>query len=159
MTRRCRVEFCIFPMLIRLIYTSRASGDSPLQEIQAASIVWNRAHDLTGGLVCVEGIYLQYLEGQEEEIDRVFAMISRDRRHGGLKILERRVVQRRMFADWSMAVLDWNDKTKAIFQSFSPGQRIDLYGTDPTTAAPLFRAWVATPHWKAGVVTALSAAC
>ena len=146
-------------MLIRLIYTSRASGDSSLQEILAVSIAWNRAHDLTGGLVCVEGIYLQYLEGQEEEIDRVFAMISRDRRHSGLKILERRAVQRRMFADWSMAVLDWNDETKAIFQSFSPGQRIDLYGTEPTTAAPLFRAWVATPHWKTGAVTALSGTC
>ncbi|MGJ7578589.1 BLUF domain-containing protein [Variovorax sp. RHLX14] len=141
-------------MLNRLIYTSRAAGASPLHEILAASIAWNKAHEITGGLVCVEGTYLQYLEGEQEAVDQVFAMISRDSRHDGVKILERRAVQRRMFTDWSMAVLDWNDETRAIFKSFSPGQRVDLYGTDPTTAAPLFRAWVATPHWKTGVITA-----
>ena len=145
--------------LNRLIYTSRASGKSPLRDILDASISWNKDHDITGGLVCVEGTYLQYLEGEEAAVDQVFAMISRDRRHSDLKVLEHRSVQRRMFVDWSMAVLDWNDETRAIFQSFSPGQRIDLYGTDPTTAAPLFRAWVATQHWKTGAITAASGTC
>ena len=145
--------------LNRLIYTSRASGDSSLSEILVASIAWNQDHDITGGLVCVEGTYLQYLEGEESAIDQVFGMISRDQRHSGLKVLEHRKVQRRMFVDWSMAVLDWNDETRAIFQSFSPGQRIDLYATDPTTAAPLFRAWVATRHWKTGAITAASGTC
>lgn len=143
-------------MLTRLIYTSLAVGESSLRDILVASMAWNTDHDITGGLVCVERTYLQYLEGEEKAIDQVFAMISGDPRHNGLKILERRVIQRRMFADWSMAALDWNDETRAIFQSFSPGQRIDLYGTDPTTAAPLFRAWVATPHWKTGAFTAAS---
>lgn len=146
-------------MLNRLIYTSRASVDSPLQEILAVSTAWNSEHGITGGLVCLDGTYLQYLEGEQEAIDEVFAMICRDRRHSGVKVLERRAVQRRMFIDWSMAVLDWNHQTRAIFQSFSPGQCVDLYGTDPTTAAPLFRAWVATPHWKTGAITALSGAC
>ncbi|MGI4777138.1 MAG: BLUF domain-containing protein [Janthinobacterium lividum] len=146
-------------MLYRLVYTSHATGQPCLQDILAASIKWNESHDITGGLVCVGGTYLQYLEGEEFFIDQVFAMISRDRRHHDLKLLERREVSRRMFTDWSMAVLKWNDETKAIFHSFSPGHKVDLYTTDPSTAAPMFRAWVATKHWDAGAITPTTRYC
>ncbi|MEJ7687390.1 MAG: BLUF domain-containing protein [Variovorax sp.] len=78
--------------------------------------------------------------------------IAADERHTDLKVLERRAVPRRMFGAWSMAMLDWVDETKMIFQSFSPDADFDLSQTDPTTAAPLFRAWAATSHWHNGEV-------
>lgn len=96
----------------------------------------------------LDGVFLQYLEGEIEDVDALFAKISRDVRHRDVKILERRVVDRRMFVDWSMATLEWTEETRNIFYSFSPGTVLDLYKTDPTTAAPLFRAWSATSAWK-----------
>ena len=149
----CRAHVNHITMLYRLIYTSHASGQPCLQDILTVSIDWNRAHELTGGLVCVGGTYLQYLEGEKESIDEVFAMISGDPRHHDLKLLEYREVPRRMFGDWSMAVLNWNAETKAIFHSFSPGHEVDLYTTEPSTAAPMFRAWASTRHWDAGAIT------
>ena len=146
-------------MLYRLIYTSHAVGEPCLQDILTASIAWNRTHRITGGLVCVGGTYLQYLEGEKQAVDEVFALISGDPRHRELKVLEYRKVPRLMFTSWSMAVLKWNTETKAIFQSFSPGHEIDLYQTDPSTAAPMFRAWVATKHWDAGAITSETTCC
>ena len=140
-------------MNFRLIYTSKATNPSSLQDILAESIAWNRSHALTGGLVFLQGTYLQYLEGDRSDVEEIFSQLVNDPRHTGVKVLERRAVTKRMFASWSMAVLDWNSETTAIFQSFSPGHPIDLYKTDPTTAAPLFRAWAATKHWKAGAIT------
>lgn len=52
-----------------------------------------------------------------------------------------------MFSDWSMAMLEWTESTKQILRSFSPGIELDLYKTDPATAAPLFRAWATADDW------------
>lgn len=46
-----------------------------------------------------------------------------------------------------MERLKWNERTEAIFRSFSPESGLDLYQTDSSTAAPLFRAWAATTDW------------
>ena len=47
-----------------------------------------------------------------------------------------------------MALLDWDDNTRAIFRSFSPDAQLDLYAADPSTAAPMLRALVRAPGWK-----------
>lgn len=131
----------------RLIYTSQAKLPLETGVLLRQAQKNNPARGITGGLAVLDGVYLQYLEGSEEAVEALFARILTDGRHSGVKVLERRAVTRRMFSDWSMALLEWTPGTRQIFQGFSPGSALNLYETDPTTAAPLFRAWAATQDW------------
>lgn len=132
----------------RLIYTSRARTPIETGALLRQAQKNNPARGITGGLVVLDGVYLQYLEGSEEAVESLLARILGDARHSGVKVLERRAVPRRMFSDWSMALLEWTPSTRQIFHGFSPGGALNLYETDPTTAAPLFRAWAATQDWR-----------
>lgn len=131
----------------RLIYTSHAQPPLDTAGLLRQAQKNNPALGITGGLAVLDGVFLQYLEGGEEAVEALFARILTDPRHCDVKVLERRAVSRRMFSDWSMAMLDWTDSAKQIFRSFSPDIGLNLYETDPTTAAPLFRAWAATDDW------------
>ena len=136
--------------LWRLIYASRATPPVDTDSLLVQARRNNPARGITGGLVLLEGVFLQYLEGREDDVEHMFERIMHDPRHCEVKVLERREIPRRMFTDWSMAMLEWTDETRMIFQSFSPGVALKLYDTDPSTAAPLFRAWAATSCWKFG---------
>ena len=125
----------------RLIYTSHAVAPVDLDALLKQAWVNNPSTGITGGLVFLDNVYFQYLEGNYESVETVFKKILVDSRHRDVKVLERRSIQKRMFKTWAMALLRWTDNTKNIYVSFSPGQALNLYETDPTTAAALFRAW------------------
>ena len=134
--------------LHRLIYTSRANNPIDTATILTQARRNNADLGITGGLALLDGTFIQYLEGSEGAVNDIFSRICRDHRHRDVRVLEQRAVSQRMFGDWSMTFLAWTDRTKLIFRSFSPGLGLDLYETDPMTAAPLFRAWAATEDWK-----------
>ena len=137
-------------MLIRLVYASR-SCNQPTKDLPAI-LEWSRRVnpklDVTGVLCYLDGVYMQYLEGEEHAVDGLFKSIAADTRHQNVTRLERRAIPKRAFPEWSMALLDWNDSTRAIFRSFSPDAHLDLYAADPSTAAPMLRALVRDPGWK-----------
>lgn len=137
-------------MLIRLVYTSRSCD--PFAQDLPAILDWSHSFNpklnVTGVLCYLDGVYMQYLEGEESTVDALFKSIQADSRHQGVTQLERRAIPKRAFPGWSMALLDWNDNTRAIFRSFSPDTNFDLYAGDPSTAAPLLRALVRAPGWK-----------
>jgi hypothetical protein len=91
--------------LRRLIYISSATrefGQAELDQILARSRANNSAHGLTGMLLFHDGCFFQVLEGDAAAIERTFATISRDMRHGGVIVLESRAVAERGFPHWSM---------------------------------------------------------
>ncbi|MFM9429117.1 hypothetical protein RCH10_005613, partial [Variovorax sp. GrIS 2.14] len=137
-------------MLFRLVYVSRAvlqtGNDLP------AILKWchevNPGLGVTGVLGFLDGVYLQYLEGEEAVVEELFARIQADIRHADVTRLEWRTLPRRAFPDWSMHLLEWDANNIAVFRSFSPGANLDLYASDPSTAAPLLRALIRGPDWK-----------
>jgi hypothetical protein len=137
----------------RLIYASRATEPVVSDALIAQALRNNPAIGITGGLACMDGVFLQYLEGAESDVEDLFERILTDARHTDVKVLERRAIPKRMFSDWSMASLRWTDATVMIFRSFSPEAGLRLYDVDPSTAAPLFRAWAATSEWQQGSAT------
>lgn len=146
---------CIHPstqsqLMLGLVYVSHAVAPVDTGPLLKQAWEKNPGTGITGGLAVLDDVFFQYLEGEDEQVDALFARISNDHRHKDVKVLERRAVARRMFADWSMAMLVWTDETRNIFRSFSPDSVLDLYQTDPSTAAPLFRAWAATSAWTTG---------
>jgi hypothetical protein len=136
--------------MYRLIYASHARSSclDDISGILAWSNTYNPAMGITGVLCLLDQTYMQYLEGEEATVVALFKSIHKDTRHRGATILDQRKIAQRAYPNWSMAVMQWDARTKAIFRSFSPGQNLDLYASDPATAAPLVRALTRAADWK-----------
>lgn len=136
-------------MLSRLIYISRACASEfeDVAQILDFSRVHNASVEVTGTLCHLDHTYIEHLEGDEQVISALFDSIRSDPRHRDVTVLDRRMIPRRAYPGWSLAMMKWDVRTKAIFRSFSPGQNLDVYASDPTTAAPLVRALTRSEDW------------
>jgi hypothetical protein len=138
-------------MLLRIIYVSRASSRLPLElkDILASSRKNNRVLRITGAMGFIDGIYLQYLEGEESVVNTLYKRIEEDSRHSAPKVLDSKAISERAFPGWSMGLLTWNDETKRVFEKFNPSGPIDLYAADTATIDSLVRSWTASANWMA----------
>ena len=96
------------PQLRRLIYISSAIGNVgqvELDQILGRSRTNNMARGLTGILLFHDGCFFQVLEGEAAAIEHAFDTLSRDTRHGGVIVLESRIIAERGFPQWSMGYI------------------------------------------------------
>jgi len=109
--------------LSRIIYLSRVRlgpdrRESDLvAEILKVSIDRNRASRISGCLLAINGWFVQLIEGPADAVEATFGRISRDPRHGFLKVLENRAVAERRFADWALcarALSTTDDAIRAV---------------------------------------------
>ncbi len=113
-------------MLIRVFYVSVAVGPqtgtvtaSILQQSQA----YNSQHGITGVLCQGQGIYLQALEGEKGEVNRLYARIAADKRHTRVELVHCESISKRRFENWSMAhvhLSDLDPVTQVEWQTFDP---------------------------------------
>lgn len=94
--------------LTSLLYISRSTiepTDAPavVARIVAASVVANRARDLTGALLFTGTHFAQVLEGCDSAIDTLLAIIEHDPRHDRIHVVDRSPLDARRFAAWEMA--------------------------------------------------------
>jgi hypothetical protein len=141
------------PMFTRIVYAShaRAHAEDDIPGILAWSRRVNPELGVTGALCFLDGVYMQYLEGEQDALEPLFASIQADARHCDVTVLERREVTHRSSSDWAMGLLAWDDNTRNIFRSFSPGRNLSLYASDPSTSAPLVRALIRGAGWKLAI--------
>ncbi len=88
-----------------LVYVSRHSRiltDAELNGILTSARHNNKASGLTGVLVCLNGRFVQALEGPQDAVEATFARIERDSRHTDVKTVHLDGVETRMFGGWSM---------------------------------------------------------
>jgi hypothetical protein len=120
---------------------------SDLDAILAASHRNNRRHGVTGMLCHYEGSFLQFLEGESDDVDATYARIAADPRHTGLISLYHQEIDERLFSDWSMALA----RVEAIDlaqQAFCRGLRTLEFAATPAhrqLVEPFFdsfRAWI-----------------
>lgn len=91
--------------LIHLIYNSAAVGnftDEDLQVLLNKSRDKNASRDITGMLLFVDGCFFQTLEGPEEAVDALAAVIERDPRHTRMTTIIREPIAKRSFSEWTM---------------------------------------------------------
>ncbi len=88
----------------QLIYRSQPFGfdQAMLDGILIAAQRNNRANDITGALICRQDMYIQLIEGPDEAIDDLFALIRTDDRHTDVQLETSEPVEQRMFPDWEM---------------------------------------------------------
>lgn len=136
-------------MLIRTIYVSHSTAPLPLElkEILAVSRKNNPGRGISGAMCFLDGVYLQFLEGEAVAVDALYQKIEKDPRHTDVKMLVHEEISQREYPNWSMALLTWNDEIKALFSKFNPNGACDLSAADPATVAALLRAWAGTKNW------------
>jgi hypothetical protein len=91
--------------MIQMSYLSQASA--PMSADQLIALLMqcrtnNAERGLTGMLLYGNGTFLQVLEGEDAVVDRLVDTIAADPRHVGMRLLGRRTIERRQYADWSM---------------------------------------------------------
>jgi hypothetical protein len=136
--------------LICLAYYSSATRPpdaASLEAILATARRNNAARGVTGLLCHYDGSFLQFLEGEAQDVEATFAAISRDSRHRGILEVYRGQVAERLFPDWTMAVVR-ADAISPEQSAFCAGLRtveLSAAAEHRQTIAPFletFRAWV-----------------
>ena len=99
--------------MFRLIYASRSNpilDGSEVYSLLATSKRNNKEHALTGVLLYGQGYFLQVLEGNRDEVNRLFQRIVADQRHDDVRIIEAVNTGGREFSQWSMEIIGWPDE-------------------------------------------------
>lgn len=89
---------------LQLVYVSRSFGfdSATLAGILLDARRCNSRDGITGSLICREDLYLQLLEGRQAAVEACFARIAKDDRHVNVRLISRRMVDRRLFGQWAM---------------------------------------------------------
>lgn len=131
------------PLLHRLIYRSRQSPvidgdlDYALGEIVRKSIANNRADDVTGLLLAVQGFFVQALEGRREVLERIYARISADGRHYDVAMISSCPAEARLFGEWNMCARSMGPADEAILDVLDARGAFDAARLTPDSALKL----------------------
>lgn len=99
--------------MIRVTYVSHISEPLSSQQLLALLLQCrtnNAAQGITGMLIYGNGTFLQTLEGDEDVIDPLMEEISKDGRHEDIRLLTRRPIESRQYADWNMGFAQVTDE-------------------------------------------------
>ena len=94
--------------LHRLIYKSVSKhplSSDFLKSLEEISKKNNAALDVTGILLGTNASFLQVLEGEESNVNRIYNKICRDSRHADIELISYRQISQREFSEWSMKCL------------------------------------------------------
>ncbi|MGJ7580289.1 BLUF domain-containing protein [Variovorax sp. RHLX14] len=130
-------------MLGRIIYTSTSLCQAEdIRQILERSRIHNARIDVTGALFLHKDKFLQYLEGDDASIEKVYQRILKDSRHADCKLIDRRFISVRIFSDWSMTWLPDTIGAGLLIDALLPHKRhADALGAlDATSAGAFFYA-------------------
>lgn len=105
------------------LYQSRAviaPADPGHRRILSQSIANNRRSGVTGVLHHENGLFLQYLEGQPDDVAATIARIRADPRHAEFKKLSEGPILRRYFPDFNMGTVDTRGLSVAALLDMPP---------------------------------------
>jgi hypothetical protein len=122
--------------LRRLIYSSQAVEQftkRQLLDLLHDSRGFNSIDNISGVLMHKHGYFLQIIEGEHGVIDDLLVRLRRDTRHKDLKIIHDSTTEDRLFTNWAMGCVDFDDAELSML----PGFRTDL--TDPEVIEELIK--------------------
>jgi Sensors of blue-light using FAD len=137
-------------MLIQLTYASRTSATFMPEDLAAilkASQRNNARVGVTGALCLANGIFLQQLEGDRAEVNRLYHRILADPRHREPAILNFSEITSRRFTTWSMGSLAPLEANRHIFLKYSRSASFDPYGMSGSTLQEFFSELLANGEW------------
>lgn len=97
-------------LLKRLVYRSKSlvphDDEASLRQIYAASLKNNKRDKITGCLAQPDGHFVQVVEGEADNVDRLMKRIASDPRHENVVILDQWPIEARLFQGWHMGQPD-----------------------------------------------------
>lgn len=118
-----------------LVYVSTAADNFQAQHIQnllEECKVNNKESSITG-LLCFNHLYfLQYIEGESQEVEATFHKISKDLRHKNIKIISREVIEERQFEEWEMGYVLLSEDMREITDKYLNQNDFSPYEAEPT---------------------------
>lgn len=115
-------------MIHQIIYSSQANRPmsvSDLEEILVDAREGNEAHNVTGALIYVDGVFLQILEGDKETLLRLMRSIAADARHSSVTLFHEVEAERRLFSNWRMAYVGAQPEQVAAWAGLEGTASID----------------------------------
>jgi uncharacterized membrane protein (DUF373 family) len=91
--------------MLQLSYISTATRPmttDDLTDILRVARAGNADKGITGMLLYSNGTFVQVLEGEEDDLNALLEVIKRDSRHTALHVLEKKLIARREYPDWTM---------------------------------------------------------
>lgn len=137
-------------MLIQLTYASRTQGtitSADMRSILSASQRNNARVGVTGVLCLANGIFLQQLEGDRTEVNRLYHRILADPRHHDPAVLAVTEITSRRFTTWAMGSLAPHEANRSIFLKYSSTATFDPYGMNGHTLKEFFDELLANGEW------------
>lgn len=109
--------------MIELMYVSRAQQrftEQQLTELLAISRRNNTLNNITG-LLLYDGFgsFIQVIEGDESEVERLFKHIKNDSRHTNINRIACQPISQRGFPEWQMGFKRLSDDNIAGLEGFS----------------------------------------
>ena len=98
--------------VFRLVYVSTATSPLKLDELKAIEKVAIRNNGelhITGLLTYCDGKFMQFLEGEQADVEEIFAKIVGDGRHHSIDVIRQGNIPKRQFKDWQMKYADIHD--------------------------------------------------
>lgn len=105
------------------IYTSTANceiSDADLKGIIDSAERNNQRNNITGLLTYYDGLFIQMLEGEQDDVEKTLRRIAQDPRHHQVMILFEGETSKRHFPDWKMAMQVVDESTFKNIQSYEP---------------------------------------
>ena len=139
-------------MLFHLIYVSTAIV--PMRERDLVQLLKqcrsrNEQHRLTGMLLYKNGHFMQVLEGEEANTEKVFSDIAKDSRHKGVDVLRAEYIQHRDFPDWTMGFSNIDEldpsTTNGFTQFLEKDFRLDFFSENSVEAHAMLLAFKESP--------------
>ena len=119
--------------LFRLIYSSRAKkilSFSDVKELTSKASEKNKETEITGILLYANNYFFQTIEGSQEEINDLYLRISKDERHGSIRLLSYNNIEKRLFPSWGMGLIQTEPSQDLINRHFENGKFV------PTILSP-----------------------
>jgi hypothetical protein len=105
-----------------LVYISIANqemSDKHLQTLLKKAREKNEKSAITGMLLYRDGFFIQALEGKLEDIEDLFAIITKDERHRDVTLVYKSPLQQRHFPDWTMGFNRIDDDNTDIIKGYT----------------------------------------
>lgn len=112
--------------LYKLVYTSSRRpncDEAEIEKILASCKKNNPSREITGVLLHSNHRFIQYLEGDKEEIMHLFEAIKGDNRHGGVNLRYYAPIENRIFPSWHMGYKNVNQNSTVFQTSITEGDQ------------------------------------
>lgn len=119
-------------MLVRLVYTSRSPKPitpEMMRDVFHTAQKNNGDHGITGTL-CIDktnSIFLQVLEGSRPNVNHLYNVIVRDKRHSDILLLDYAEIRDRHFSSWRMGCVEINKVNRSMILRYSEKPELDPY--------------------------------